>query len=969
MRYFIFFQILFSSISFSTNLAGQPFSYKDSIHTKGMYFFNKGEDFFSINLDSSIYYYDLAIPYMKKAKNWEKFVDCFNSIAEAHFFKGTFADCEVFILRAEKEANKYLKDTNPVFLTITGNLGVYYSTKGFDKKALSYYQKKLLHEKRHDSRAVTFGNIGMSYKRKGDFKLAILNFNKGINLYRDSIDEPMWNIGITINNLAALYIEKKNYHLSRKHLHEALNLYEHFNPNDEVIFVNKITTLNYLAETLLYLNFPDSSLLYLNQALKLHEKPNSQYHFVTYSKLGKAFQHLNRISEARQAYQRAIIEVLKQHDEFNKYEVIARHYITYAEFEADVGNYEEALAQYQIALIRLSMGFENTDIYSNPKAEKIISNPEGLRTLIGKAKSFYRKYLNSKKIEDIKVVLSTYKIAHQVIQSTRKDILNQGSKHQLAEEVLPIYEGAIQAALELYKLTQDKSYLRKAFLFAESNKAILLLESLNETVAKNYGGIPDSLLELEEEMRIEIAFYEKRINQEKAKTDNGDQEKIKNWEERLFNFRQKYNSLISVLEKEYPRYYELKYQSKITSIQDIQEQLIGSNDAFLEYFIGDKQIYLFQITKEDFQVFETLKDTLFLQAIQKFLSALNHPHRDEFGVQNFIETSSLIYQKYLASALKALNKNIERLIIIPDDALGYIPFEALITTTYTNVTELTNQPNTFSPNQQSYLFEDYTISYAYSGTLLQEGLKFQTNSKNKTFLGIAPSFGRPIAEANRNCSSDELYSLNCSSKEVNSIGDLLQGKVLTGIQADKAQFLEQAKDYRILHLATHSCADSENHMLNKIFFADDFISNYDLFNMQLNAELAVLSSCNTGSGELIKGEGVMSLSKGFFHSGCPSTLISLWSVDDCATSDIMIQYYNFLKKGQDKDEALRSAKLVYLNSVDKAHQHPYYWAAFVQMGNFAPIDLGSRWNWWWSVALSLGIVGIFGIWFFKNKSA
>lgn len=935
----------------------------DSIHEIGLNYFQKGQNLLWENFDSSIIYHKKAIPYLEKAKDWENYVECFNSIAVVHYNKGTFSECEKYILQAEKESLKYLQDTSSIHLSIIGNLGVYYTTKGHIHKGIAQNKLQLSKDRNPVSRANAFANLAFDYKKIGEFELAVMHYKKSISLYQDSSKTLKWQLGLSYKNLGTLYMVMKEFKLAQESFHNGLNVYRKFPPKNEVVIVNKITALNYLAETLLKLNYPDSSLNYLEQVLKLHRAPKSQYHFLTYSNLGKTYQHLNRISEARQAFQRSIKEVLKQHSEFNKYEVIARYYTNYAEFEAEIGNYKDALKQYQIALIRVALDFENSDAYSNPKAENIIHNPEGLRALTGKAKTLYKLFQQSNNSKDLKAALATYEVAHQLIQRARQDILSRGSKHQLAGEVLPVYEGAIQAAIELNRITKETSYLEKAFLFAESNKALLLLESLNENIAKNYGGIPDTLLVKEKEMRLDIVFYEKLINQEKAKTE-GDEEKIENWESQRFNLRQKYNDLVKVLEKEYPRYHEIKYQSRIASVQDIQKQVIGTKDAFLEYFVGDQYIYLFQITKEDLKVFDLTVDATFLEDIQNYLSTINYPYRDEVGVQKFVNASSLIYEKYLAPGLLGLSKDIKRLIIIPDDALGYIPFEALIN----QATESSNKPNNFSPNQLNYLFESYFINYAYSGTLLQQGLQFQPKQKMKTFLGLAPSFGNPIAEANRNCSSDELYSLNCSSQEVNSIGALLKGSTLTGIQAEKAQFLEQAKDYRILHLATHSCADAENHMLNKIFFTDDFISNYDLFNMRLNAELAVLSSCNTGSGELIKGEGVMSLSKGFFHAGCPSTLMSLWSVDDCATSDIMIQYYQFLKQGQDKDAALRSAKLAYLNSTDKAHQHPYYWAAFVQMGNFTPIDLGSEWNWWRGVVLCLGIVGMFGIWFFKRRA-
>ena len=208
------------------------------------------------------------------------------------------------------------------------------------------------------------------------------------------------------------------------------------------------------------------------------------------------------------------------------------------------------------------------------------------------------------------------------------------------------------------------------------------------------------------------------------------------------------------------------------------------------------------------------------------------------------------------------------------------------------------------------------------------------------FWGFAPVFGDEIADASRDCTGDELYSLNCNEAEIESINKLFGGQIFTDLAASKDNFEKRAFDYQILHLATHACLDDENPMFNKIWLADDYVSNNDLYNLKLNADLAVLSACNTGSGQLVKGEGVQSLARGFLHAGCPSLVTSLWSVDDCATSDIMVRFYEYLKDGKSKNKALQSAKLDYLKEADKLHQHPYYWGAFIQIGNPTALEIG-----------------------------
>ena len=302
--------------------------------------------------------------------------------------------------------------------------------------------------------------------------------------------------------------------------------------------------------------------------------------------------------------------------------------------------------------------------------------------------------------------------------------------------------------------------------------------------------------------------------------------------------------------------------------------------------------------------------------------------------------------------------NINRLILILDDVMAYIPFEVLLRT----------QPaqgiQSFKPSQLDYLFEDYSISYSYSSTLLLENWETPKRSYKGNFIGFAPSFSKPMAEAVRDCASGDLYSLKCSVNEIDAIQELMGGETISDASANLPAFEQEAPGYRILHLATHACSDESNPKFSKIYFADEAISNIDISTLNLPAELAVLSACNTGSGKLIKGEGLMSLSKGFINAGCPSTLMSLWSVDDCTTSDVMLRFYEKLKKGLAKDEALKQAKIDYLNAADSPHQHPYYWAAFVQMGNFQAIDFPNPRLYW--LLGSLAVAWIFFAFRFKK---
>ena len=292
-------------------------------------------------------------------------------------------------------------------------------------------------------------------------------------------------------------------------------------------------------------------------------------------------------------------------------------------------------------------------------------------------------------------------------------------------------------------------------------------------------------------------------------------------------------------------------------------------------------------------------------------------------------------------------------MIIPDGELTYFPFELLLTDK--PVQELTS----YSASVMPYLFNDYNISYGFSATVVN--LTHQNAQQTKTGEPaiFAPVFSSEYIAENRSCHEDNLSYLQCNATEGERINGLVSGDIFTGDLTSIQQFREAASNAPILHLATHACVDEENEDGNKIFFADTYLTNEDLNTIGVNADLVVLSACDTGLGKLIQGEGLMSLSRGFLCAGAASTVMSLWSVDDCATSDLMVNFHQELKDGNNKSTALKNAKLNYLNQADKLHQHPYFWAPFVLSGNVAPIESLVDFSWSSSLYFPLGALVLF----------
>ena len=293
-------------------------------------------------------------------------------------------------------------------------------------------------------------------------------------------------------------------------------------------------------------------------------------------------------------------------------------------------------------------------------------------------------------------------------------------------EQLPLYQQTIWVAHKLHELNKDHSYWRQAFRSAEKSKAFTLSQALNESRAKQFAGLPDSLVEKEKYLKIDLAFYEEQLYKAKNKKDTA---RITMYQNYLFDRKMQYDSLIQHLEKNYPNYYQLKYDLQVASISDIRNYLPDTLTTFLEYTVADSAIFVFRIEKDTFQVYELPKPEGFEQKVEDFRKHVTEFGHFRFGTLKaqqrlftaYVELGYELYQALLEPIVEAASLPLSmtigeekrrKLIIVPDGILGYLPFEALLTKrTATDPIDFRHLP---------YLIRDFQTAYAYSGTLLAE---------------------------------------------------------------------------------------------------------------------------------------------------------------------------------------------------------------------------------------------------------
>jgi CHAT domain-containing protein len=292
-----------------------------------------------------------------------------------------------------------------------------------------------------------------------------------------------------------------------------------------------------------------------------------------------------------------------------------------------------------------------------------------------------------------------------------------------------------------------------------------------------------------------------------------------------------------------------------------------------------------------------------------------------------------------------LIRNKKQLIIIPHNELHYIPFEILV-----------------NPNTSNYLVKDFAISYNYAASFLK---KNNSGTNKKEILAFAPYASRQPDSIN-----SVFTTLPASKEEVES----LEGKIFLDTAATKNNFLENAAQFPIIHLATHAQANDKQPLESFIAFYPQKNSTAlqcrlyepEIYNLRLNnSVLIILSACETGKGQLISGEGLISLSRAFSYAGCPSVITSLWKAEDNTTAYLTRRLHHYLQEGLAKDEALQKAKLDYLNddAIAPNFKTPNFWAHLILVGDTSPVST-QRINYWY---VFLGIIVLFCLLFAIKK--
>ena len=877
-------------------------------------------------------------------------------------------------------------DFDQVELSVTYYyLGKVYERKGDLKNGLDFLQRALkIREKElsevHPSTSNCLNDIGNVYKKYGNYERALDYFLRGLEIRKATLGKDHINVGASYYSIGTLYgnmfdhqraidfIEQGNLILNKKygdkipvlHTYYAyLGRLYHKTGNDEraQYFLSKARGLGerYLTENHPYLaiiynilgqyyadnNDLDQQQRFHTKALNIYEEVGARTaaHAEVMVELGELFGKKGNHEMALGYFERALA-IYK--DRFgNKNPKIATLYQLYGDLQRNKGEVEDALDKYWSSLSAVS--------YEDSVSEKSLDETTfshklmALRSIHRLAMIHASAYRKSHDKAGLEQSINLYLIAIKLIDLIGTAYQQEDSRTQLAKDTKLVFDDAIAAVYEIAELTGERRYFEILYHFMEKSKSPILLSQIQARKAQLSLLLPDSMVVEERDMRIELSYYRDKLRSAEQANDS-----IKTvlFKDEIFYLENSYVQFRERLKATYPRYYRYSYESEVLPLNELQNNL-STDDVVVEYYEAERHIFMLGIAQEQFKLSSCRITPDFIAIVEGYERSLtdndfiiNEPAKAD---SLFVCTASYLYDSLL---LPVTDRHTNQLTLVPDGMLSKLNFGTL----------LTRKPNAqdFKYSNLNYVLSSSLLRYVHSVTV---NYNFKNRGGGGLFAGFAPSY-----EVSEYADLDSVkhpmtfqllregaLPLPEAIAEVRQINDFFDGEIWLNEEASETNFKENARNYSIIHLSMHSLLNHSEPEFSELLFNraydslnDGFLTIDEIYNLDLNAEMAVLSACSSGGGRTEVGEGPISFSRAFSYAGCPSVITSLWKLPDAVTREIMVAFYKNLESGLPKDEALRKAQLSYLQSTDDPlYQHPFFWGSFVVLGDSRPLTVHS----------------------------
>ena len=947
--------------------------------------------------DSSLYYYSQAESISKRVDYKLGLVGCFYGYGLIEHFKRNLEEALQFYLQGLEVVHQIDNQVEPIISKLYNNLGGIYIDLGYRLEARKFLETAIeldnqIHHGPHISIATTnynmglinmyFGenqsslhnfmsahpqyikvygengsrvaqlytNIGILHHAIGDFELAEDYFNRAVAIHLENHGETYWNLAYPYTNMGSLYLQTGDKQKALEYYLKALNLCK----SNRVQLIRLEGLVNgSLAQYFLDRRDYDKSMNYAEDAIDIikeafydqHPRLNDFYRTIAeiYVKQGDYV-------TANMWFDKATQLVIQSYGEIHP--KISTVHFKQSEVYLKSKDYQKALVSIQTAINTLSPVFDSNDPTNNPQHQEVLDENFFISLLAHKGTVFQELASVEEPQKNLQLALKQYQETALLIDHIRRGFLSESAKLFLQENAAKIYEKALKACYDLYDMTLSREYLDQALYFMEKSKSSVLSEALQASEVTAINGVESNILEKE----AELTRYVKSLELKLADMEIGESDSAQNMlKTDLFHAKARVDSLEDAIRTDNPNYHHLKYNMEVVTAEEVQESL-DAKSLVISFFEGDSTWYLLSLGKEHIDLTRVLKSDLLPEELEQFRTIVSD---QESLLSDYYPQALKIYESLLKPII-GQHSGTDRIIIVPDGLLSYVPFDALITK---SMDEKKGKP--------AYLIQDYNISYRNSLTLYAKNNQ-RTTSYQAIYVGFAPEYpGNFTASLDETTYRDQFSALSGTLEEVKFASEIFNGEKFLDTAATEYNFKNLPYSTNILHLAMHALVDDKDPMKSRLIFSqepdsmeDGSLNAYEIYQLSLSAELAVLSACNTGTGKINRGEGVLSISRAFMYAGCPNIVMSLWRAKDQPSSEIMSMFFRNLKDGKPKDQALRQAKLAYLREADPFKAHPANWATFVLLGDNKPLSTPANPLVWLILG---GLALVLGILYYKKR--
>ena len=695
---------------------------------------------------------------------------------------------------------------------------------------------------------------------------------------------------------------------------------------------------------------------FYNQALNIYKKlSNYRQKAELLEKMGQLYQQSGELEKALVFFQEALT-IASENNFYNRSSFsrnVAQVYFELGELDQSLDYFKQALKSPQslfslyteIATVYSKLGkLEEALTFFNKSLDLQDNNyPES------RAENYFGIAIVEREKGNIETALSNIKTAIDLIEDTRITKKSPEERLTFFASKQDYYEFYIDLLMELHQQNPNQGYDAEAFHISERSKARNLLELLAEANVDIREGVEPELVIQERSLQQQLdSIEQRRIELYNSENDNLEQ-KTAIEQERQYLLR-KYEEVQAEIREQSPGYAAITQPQPLT-LEQVQQQILDDETLLLQYFIGEKRSFVWAITKDSMKSYQLPAKDVIEPAVRDFIRQIIRSQTGSY--KQLSQASETLYQMILSPVEERLNY--QRLAIVSDGILHYVPFAALSLPSNSSLKEYRS---IIEKQEIVNLPSASTLSILRQETQQQPAPKTIAIFADPVFSSEDNRLQNPTSIENETW---EQYDLNRATRQLDiGVWNRLPATrieaeaILSLIPASESYYTfdfaanrtavtnPELNQYQIIHFATHGLFNSVNPELSGIILSmvdpqgnprNGFLRLHDIFNLNFSADLVVLSACKTGLGQQVKGEGIVGLTRGFMYAGTPRVLVSLWNVDDVATAEMMTRFYRLML--QEKLSATTALKQAQLEmQTETEWKSPYYWAAFTLQGEW-----------------------------------